>query len=272
MPPDYESASFWEARFERETHFEWLGDGRSTILPVVRDYLEEQKRRVEKHPEEAGNGGVLHIGAGTSTLGEALVDLYHAHFGIGEQEKEKPVVVNTDFAQQAVTRGSQHTKDGAEVWERVDLLQWADCADLLGRRGRFGVVVDKSTSDAVSCGADVLFHVGEDKGVHPALRGEGEEGGEVRMGPLEVLAVHLASLVQLGGVWVVLSYSKDRFAWLSTAKIDITRFWTLSSVKSVEAPWSGEKQGNVHLPRIEHWLYVLRRTDVDIDVDVAAQN
>ncbi|KAI0094268.1 hypothetical protein BDY19DRAFT_912032, partial [Irpex rosettiformis] len=159
----------------------------------------------------------------------------------------------------------------------MSLLEQAD-----GGRARrlFGIVVDKSTSDAISCGEDISF--GKETlttdthhlSIHPMLLklvSQIDDGTSLVLEPLEILAVHLASLVEPGGLWIALSYSSHRFPFLTVKEngedktrrdgpklLDASRFWEVEKVEQVDA-LSG---GNVYAPTVQHHLYMLRRTDV----------
>lgn len=68
MPPNYHLESFWEDRFQHESHHEWLGDGADTILPNIRASLRSGAPR--SHPPR-----ILHIGAGTSSLSCVILEM-----------------------------------------------------------------------------------------------------------------------------------------------------------------------------------------------------
>ncbi len=180
-------------------------------------------------------------------------------------------------------------------WEKVDLLSWEDCKGLVASSSSgegeelFEVVVDKSTSDAISCGQDVSFNSEALTGdhetslTHPLIvqsLSQAESEVALVLEPFKVLALHLASLVKPGGMWIALSYSERRFPFLSASNnhknrpadegdegdggeptaLDVSRFWELERVEKVDAP-SG---GNAHAPVIQHHLYILRRTHIEI--------
>ena len=285
MPPNYESESFWNTRFKSESHFEWLGNGQETIIPGVHHYLEEHRSR--RLPPRT-----LHIGAGTSTLSENILRAYHEVYS--DHEGFGSVVMNTDFAEEAVARGRQTDEavKGEVRWGRVDLLSWNDCKGLVesfqpkedeGEKRLFEIVVDKSTSDAISCGEDVSFcketltKDDQKLSTHPLilkLVSQVDSDVHLVLEPLEILALHLASLVKPGGVWIALSYSSHRFPFLTTKEnldkegkeavsdlLAVSRFWEIEKVEQVDAP-SG---GNAHAPVIQHHLYTLRRTNVPVE-------
>lgn len=203
----------------------------------------------------------------------------------GENEAKglRTVVVNTDFAEQAVERGRQteSAKKGEVRWEKMDLLNWRDIESLrdeteAGVGKIFDFVVDKSTSDAISCGPGVPFSqetlTCSPEEFHPLipLCVAKAPSKILTLDPLEVLALHLASLVRPGGLWVALSYSSHRFPFLvspterrlgSQDLVDVAGYWAVDVVKEVDTPSGWGKQGNVFAPDIKHHLYIFRRTD-----------
>lgn len=293
MPPDYESESFWDKRFKNEKHFEWLGNGHDTVLPVLRRFLEGWMQNFAEPPSvDKPLPKVLHIGAGTSTLSNGILQVFYDLLREkGGLEPGISMVVNTDFAEQAVLRGNQtdEVQKGEAKWEKVDLLRWKDIqrlqqtysfgdTEILG--GVFEVVVDKSTSDAISCGDKVTFSKNlltglPENSVHPYISSCMAQlsGKFLAVEPLQVLALHLASLVKPGGIWVALSYSSDRFPLLVSPAaqrpevgdlMDASRYWEVQEVKSVGTPLGWGKQGNAFVPDIKHYLYVFQRTNASL--------
>lgn len=282
MPPSYESQSFWEDRFKKEDHFEWLGGGQETIIPVLRPYLQNH---AEVDPERVRPPLLLHIGAGTSTLSGEILEEYQR---IYQKPFTSPVVLNTDFAFEAVRRGTQATEGSQEVmWRQLDLLSWKNMLLLRdevwqteGRRFMF--VVDKSTTDAISCQEDMVFGeetFGSSPGdIHPLILSimSTSSRKHIQIHPVAVLALHLASHVEAGGVWIVLSYSSNRFPFLSNEQnlgnkdegreLDVGVFWKLERVEAVKVR-EGEVRGTVHAPDVFHYLYILRRTDAVVTME-----
>ncbi|KAI0778329.1 hypothetical protein BD413DRAFT_508416 [Trametes elegans] len=267
MPPDYELQSYWKERFDGEHHFEWLGDGKDTILPHVRSYLRTSLSPA--HPTPGSPPRLLHIGAGTSSLSERLRELYLDVYGADTDER---AIVHTDFAENLVAREreaeeARRAKGGPEKgmrWFCLDVLRWTEVKALLDLAGPFEVVVDKSTSDAISCGEDVSYE-GKDAAKHPAIdKYLTTHGGEkTTFAAVELLAIHLASVVRAGGLWVALTFSSNRFSFLSAiGKGDASSpramdYWNLERVIAVEAP-SGTKS-NVHAPVVQHYVCLIRR-------------
>jgi hypothetical protein len=274
MPPEYADESFWDKRFTKERRFEWLGSG-DPLLSHIRSHLEDRKRASDNLLHLPLT---LHIGAGTSLLSEGIIDLYEDLSFVGDV-----AVVNTDFAAEAVANAERaampvRSSGLRSVWIKVDALSWTDNLGLARRfeggdgTQTFDVVVDKSTSDAISCGHDLVFRRSATKDEHPAIGSVVSAQGEVVLEPLQLLALHLAAIVRPEGVWVVLSYSADRFPFLQqgaaeesqqSPELDASRWWTVETVDEVEAP-SGQQREGVHAPQVTHRAYVLRRTDVPV--------
>lgn len=284
QPPEYHLEHFWDARFTKEGHFEWLGDGQHTVLPIIDNFV---KQRSE---EDLGCHSpfprVLHIGAGTSTLSDHIMDILRKKYGnVGDE-----AVVNTDFSKNAVDRGvaSEIAKGSRGIqWKRADLLVWEDVWSIMDTsKGPFTIVVDKSTSDAISCADDMMFQgQGSPSRILPAKRVTPKTFPLIKtflsqhphvvlsLQSTELLALHLAAIVQPNGIWVALSYSQNRFRFLGekarseTVSTDMcpSLYWKVEKVQGVDAP-SGQMREGVHSPLIQHFVYVLRRTDVEIDL------
>ncbi len=264
MPPDYELQSYWKTRFDGEQHFEWLGDGKDTILPHVRAFL------ASRASPGSSPARLLHIGAGTSSLSERLRELYISVYGNGVDEG---VIVNADFVEELVAR-KRAAEEARRVvggpgegmsWVRMDALEWQELDGFVDTNGGlFDLVVEKSTSDAISCGEDLSYSL-PGPGLHPVFNDylKTHEGRTLTLSPVEVLAIHLASLVRPGGLWVALTFSTNRFPFLSAAEaVDgssprATDYWSLENVVTVDAPTGA--QSNVHAPVVQHYVYLMRR-------------
>jgi hypothetical protein len=100
--------------------------------------------------------------------------------------------------------------------------------------------------------------------------------------PLHVLAVHLAFVTKPGASWIALSYSPGRFQFLEPGLgenldealppgllkqgfPDTSALWKLEGMAEVEGGEELADQGRlVHRPKIVHYLFTLRRTDVGL--------
>jgi len=290
MPPEYHLQSFWDERFGTESHFEWLGDGQDTLLPPLRSYMRAQLDSDPGRPPPP----VLHIGAGTSSLSDRVREAYRDAFG---DDVDEGVIVNVDFSETAVQKGvetemARRREGGGHGmrWVRADVLRWDDLAPLAkssregpseksdgATGGPFELVLDKSTSDAISCGEHVVFSSSADAGCHPVLRRRlATSSPALHIHPVDLLALHLAALVRPGGLWMTLSFSSNRFPFLGVAEDDTNGgndrgatdtdpacYWTLEELMPVEAP-SGHDRPGVHTPIIHHYVYVLKRTETEM--------
>ncbi|KAI8981369.1 hypothetical protein BD414DRAFT_443707 [Trametes punicea] len=276
MPPNYELQSYWNKRFDEERHFEWLGDGMDTIVPHVRSHLLDS--RANARPSPSSPPRLLHVGAGTSSLPERLRELYIDVYGDDVDER---MIVHTDFADHLVTRKREAEEARRAVWGPrkgmrwlcADALKWPELKGLLELKGHlepksnmFDLVVDKSTSDAISCGEDVSY-VRADTGIHPTFSDflAGHEGRRLTLSPVEVFAVHLSSLVRPGGLWIALTFSSNRFAflsplWSAESSLSFARnYWAIERMITVDAPTG--LQGNAHAPMVQHYIYLIRRKE-----------
>ncbi|KAI0651997.1 hypothetical protein C8Q79DRAFT_1100541 [Trametes meyenii] len=262
MPPDYELQTYWNKRFEDEKHFEWLGDGKDTILPHVRAHI------LERQPTSPAR--LLHLGAGTSSLSERLRELYLSVYG---ENAGRGMIVNTDFAENLVERkreaearrAAERNGKGIMHWICADALKWSELEGLARPKdGFFDLVVEKSTSDAISCGEDVSYEHANVE-YHPDINHylNAHQGHKIVLSPVEILAIHLASLVRPGGLWVALTFSSDRFPFLSFPRSTgpssphAASYWHLENVITVNAPTG--IQSNVHAPVVQHYVCLIRR-------------
>ncbi|GJE85884.1 hypothetical protein PsYK624_019630 [Phanerochaete sordida] len=273
-PPDYESKDYWENRFKSETHFEWLGDGGDTIIPELVGYLLCRPPTRNTLPPLC-----LHIGAGASTLSNDMLRQYRTVY----KTFRGPVIYNTDFAEEVVKRGNEveQAKGPEVVWEHIDLLRWKDMLALKKRvletkNSKFELVVDKSTADAIACSAEMEYTKetlsSSPEDAHPLIHHELSQSDldNVSYHPVEILALHLASLVAPGGVWIALSYSANRFEFLEEGHEEeglmTGLLWMVSRVATF-ATRPGSAEPGKHVPDVYHYLYVLQRTNEAIAVE-----
>ncbi|KAH9835916.1 uncharacterized protein C8Q71DRAFT_763951 [Rhodofomes roseus] len=287
MPSEYHLQSFWEQRFTTEPHFEWLGDGQETLLPRLRTFLcAEAASRAHRTANTPPR--LLHIGAGSSTLSQRILEAYEESYG--QASWDESTIVNLDFSEVAVQNGQQaeiaRTQEGAGRsmrWVQADVLQWGDLAPLVDWRhglgdvngGPFALVVDKSTSDAIACGEDIVLTASPSR-CHPAIQRHiptsDIPGG--RVDPVALLALNLAPLVRPGGLWIILSFSSSRVSFLgrrdtkntrSSMTLDPALYWSLEEHDTVDAPTGLSKEG-VHAPPVQHHVYILRRSSKLLDI------
>lgn len=165
MPPSYDSPLYWRTRFQTETSFEWLIPS-STFLSILRPHI------------PSPNTPIFHLGSGTSDL--------HIHL----YEAGCTSITNLDYEPLALERGKA-LEQAAFGEIRMSYVE-GDVTDMnLGRK--FGVVIDKSTADAVACG---------DEGVRK-------------------MAACVRRHLEEGGVWVSVSFSEWRFDRVEGFEVEV---------------------------------------------------
>ncbi|CAL1694060.1 unnamed protein product [Somion occarium] len=275
MPPEYHLESFWDSRFKVEDHFEWLGDGSNTILPFLRKFLRDRKAVYRASPPR-----LLHIGAGTSTLSDQILAVYKEFYK--EDTLKDGVMVNIDYSEVAVERGKLGIQGANDYtrWKRTDLLNWDDVLSLRRMYGSesnegeepFSIVVDKSTSDAISCNDSITFDSSKKSSLNLRVARTFllcYPNKTLSYGPVDLLALHLAALVKTDGIWIVLSYSRHRFDFLITEEgpkesegetsVAPWAYWKVEDITGIDAP-SGLSKVGVFAPAVQHYVFVLRRT------------
>src|SRR5436190_9098934 len=78
---------------------------------------------------------------------------------------------------------------------------------------KFFIVIEKSCADAIACGEDVKIPIPYN------ILTTGVSNNEVAaqhgyIHPVCLLAIHVAALTEIGGFWIILSYTKYRFGFL----------------------------------------------------------
>lgn len=196
MPADFEKQSYWHERFSSETSFEWLVPS-DTFTSMLEPYLAQLGKTAR----------ILQLGFGTSDLQNHL------------RSRGFRDVTNVDYEPLAIDRGVDHEKQA--FGDVVMKYAVADVTQLSHERlsGKFDLIVDKSTADAVSCGGDSIL-----------LR----------------MASGIRERLAKGGVWVSLSYSASRF--------DVGDLpFQVEVVAKVPTPKLKPNE-----PDVFHWCYLLR--------------
>lgn len=169
---------------------------------------------------------------------------------------------------------------------QADLLSWSSIQTALDQlrdsegesfcREGFDAILDKSTTDAISTGEDIVLSSADlptSSEISPALaeflmhlrRGK-DERDKVALSPVHVLSLNLSSLAKKCR-WYVLSYSDDRFRdilHLPDCESKSSWPWKVLSTKGIEAGGGAEKTGDgrvVHTPLVYHWAYELGLND-----------
>lgn len=198
MPVDFDKREYWHERFSSETKFEWLitSERFMAILEPLLSQLPKTSR-------------ILQLGSGNSDLHNHLRACGFAN------------VTNIDYEPLAIERGRQLEKLAFGDVRMRYLV--ADATEIdptsLCSEGRFDLVVDKSTADALSCGGNAA--------VMDMLRGVKE------------------CLDAEHGKWVSVSYSEHRFS-LDENPFHVDVMHKVPTPKRLETD-----------PDIFHWCYML---------------
>lgn len=161
---DFDKQSYWHARFAKESSFEWL-----TSSDIFMSLLEPHITHIKP------SSPVLNIGSGTSDL--------HNHL----RARGITNVTNLDYEPLAAQRGAQLEEqafgEARMAYVVADATKLRD-PSVREHHGRYHLVVDKGTSDAIACGGDEA---------------------------ILAMARGIRQCLAQGGVWVALSYSTHRF-------------------------------------------------------------
>lgn len=228
--PDYSSQQYWQKRLLNEDSdgFEWLVSSED-ILPHLAGVFDHDRLRLPAR--------ILHLGCGSSTLGADI----QRRFGARSE------VYDADFALSDAQRSYLSRAEEPTLRELPVLhINALSLSDLLRTQpeGGWDILVDKSTADAISCGEPLP----DDSDHAPSDTSE----------PIELLCVNLSKVTRPHAVWLCVSYSSNRFDFLSSAE---KRFgWRVRSKSPVSRP-SHQKPGDVvHRPETCTWAWLLERT------------
>lgn len=122
-PPAFAEKSYWDERFAKEEHYEWISD-----YSKLRQFI------VKACPNKTDR--ILNLGCGTSRICEEMYDDGFIN------------IVNVDISEVAVEKMRARNK------QLRPTMEWhtADATDLaLFSEGSIDAVLDKSTLDAISC-------------------------------------------------------------------------------------------------------------------------
>jgi hypothetical protein len=249
--PSFGDLEYWNKRFTKEDEFEWLAD-----FTVLEPWL---KREIAEKTVPQ----ILHIGCGSSALSMQLRDLVDSPQQIHNVDYSGVVVEKNRHREHELLRCLEASTEQCR-WSTLDLLSVSQVLDF-GKSGKgYDVIVDKSTSDAISCSDDVSVELP----YHLNTKQSSRLPHFVQVYPLHILAINLAYLARSGCSWIVLSYSADRFSYW---KDEITteglphpsELWMLERHEKIEQP--PDPNDTVHRPPVMHHLYILRRTDVQLN-------
>lgn len=248
---------YWDKRFAREEQFDWLAD--FTVLePWLRNAIVER-------PGHNESPQILHIGCGSSALSTQLRELVRSPKQIHNVDYSS-VVIEQNRQREIELLDYSDAPIESSRWSTLDLLSASQILGFGASDEKYDVIIDKSTSDAISCADDVTVNVPYQIGSSSTTRLACMTTTRTVL-PLDLLALHLAYLASPGCQWVVLSYSSSRFShWddQSTTKglPQPHELWKIARHEKIEQP--PDPNDTVHRPSVMHHLYILRRTDVQL--------
>ncbi|KAI8345290.1 hypothetical protein EDC96DRAFT_610908 [Choanephora cucurbitarum] len=128
----FDQKEYWESRFEREKHFEWLLTW-DNIKHVIEPYIK-------------GHQDILHLGCGNSELAFQMADSGHSN-----------PIVNVDYAGNVIEYMKQVTQERHNsAYANISWIT-ADCLNQLKSylpQTEYEILIDKSLSDTIACGDD----------------------------------------------------------------------------------------------------------------------
>lgn len=296
MPPSFGDLTYWNTRFSSEENFDWLVADFTILEPVLRELINGGKRFITARVDEDGgkddggkDGGkdgkgktpqILHIGCGNSLLS----------FQLREFVETATQIHNCDYSPVVIKRQRQREKEllqtgsfgragGREVqsrWSVLDLLDPEQMANVRkrdgedggGEEGGYDIIIDKSTTDAISCAEDVVVGLPYCiNNIDISTSSNHTSPEKAAIYPPHILAIHLAYLARPGCRWVVLSYSSSRFSdWegeeMPQGLPQPSQLWKLVKHEKIVQPHDPEDK--VHRPPEMHHLYILERTGVEL--------
>jgi hypothetical protein len=265
--PSFGSQDYWNQRFAKETApFDWLS-APDALDPFIHEALQDV---------EDVNPQILHIGCGSSLLSQHL----QSHVETPQQ------VHNVDYSTVVIEAEKKRELESTNKdvtacmrWDAVDLLDHASLVEACDRNA-YSIVVDKSTSDAISCADDVVCPLPYPLTTRVEVAGCRQvavEPKEIPAHPLHVMAVHLAFVTKPGARWISLSYNSERYPFLEgepakteedgtadTGIPDPRLLWTVVGKHQIEAKEQGDGNGVTHRPKVYHWLYILQRSSAPL--------
>ncbi|KAF3043489.1 hypothetical protein E8E12_009632 [Didymella heteroderae] len=202
--PSFGSQDYWDQRFTNNTApFDWLSAPHA-LDPLISEALESVN---EVEPQ------ILHIGCGSSLLSQHL----KVHVKNAQQ------VHNIDYSKVVIDTERKRELDSASGdkgactrWDAVDLLDHVSLLEVCAA-GTYSVIVDKSTSDAISCADDVVYPLPYAVTTHDRAAFDPVVDIEPKVlpvHPLHLMAIHLALVTKPGAKWIALSYTAERYPFL----------------------------------------------------------
>ncbi|CEP19048.1 hypothetical protein [Parasitella parasitica] len=129
----FHEKSYWESRFEKEKHFEWL--------------LKWDNIKTELEPYLDKDEDVLHLGCGSSELAFDIADSGYKN------------IVNVDYAENVIEYMKSVTYEKQQQNGNYSNLSWisGNCLHNLKSylpKEKYSIIIDKGLVDTIACGDD----------------------------------------------------------------------------------------------------------------------
>jgi hypothetical protein len=290
--PAYDSVEYWEKKYKsNDLPFEWLVASHS-LEGNIKDILQKSDESRTK---------ILHIGCGTSSMSYTLrslvedpSDVHNVDFSkeaIHQGIQMEQVIIKSEKgseAQHPAIPKVSHNKGNAMRWSHASLLSLDSLLDQC-EPSEYSIVVDKSTSDSIACGDDVEIQspfliTSNALSLEARNRISLNDRTVFRVYPLHILALHLALFTKPGSIWIAVSYSSTRFDFLDPhlekhderflkeellnhGFPDTRKLWVLEQVSDIETTEHYMEHARpVHRPKVVHFMFILRRTDIPLSI------
>jgi len=248
--PSFGSQEYWDKRFTADSNpFEWLevptvldqylvdalsatSDANPQLLHIGcgTSLLSYHLRAHVKDPAQIHNLDYSEVAVEIGRKRE--VDIYKEHIVLGEGRGEHAGhgAILHDAEPEKLASSGGRVEEASEAQQRASLapehsyMRWS-AADLLDpfsilkacQPSSYSLIVDKSTCDSIACSDDLYVPLPypvsttTQNSASIAMKTESPEP----IHPLHIMAVHLALVAKPKARWICLSYSLDRFPFLS---------------------------------------------------------
>jgi hypothetical protein len=299
-PPPYGTADYWDERFKTDTEaYDWLEDA-SILDADIKEALKAHKdEATESRILHIGSGTSrlsLHLREFVKDPGQVQhVDFSGEAVEWGRRQEKSTYGFEWSEGGADVKQIESYGLVPENLQLEMPMMKWTQTSLLSLESvietctlGGYQVIVDKSCCDAIACASWVtvpvpFFFCLGDTATTPEPASAKEEDvpifddDEYSIHPINLLAIHLALVASAGAQWIALSYSKDRWPFLPDGEMreerqalqalprnlldtgfpDPGKLWRITKKEPI-------LQGTGEQSTLQHWKYVLERTEVEL--------
>jgi hypothetical protein len=199
---------------------------------------------------------------------------------------------NSGNATEDITENFEVQKAAGQymIWSQVSLLSLESVLSACPTYD-YTLIIDKSCSDAIACGEDIEVSVPFplrkrlklSDNLLPAILEQQDMPKSWFVHPLNILALHLALVTPPRARWIAVSYSVDRFSFItpphpseSSLPTELcangfplpSDYWSLVRKETIAIAQPSDQSSNevIHRPPISHWIYVFERTEMELQL------